>query len=76
MDNNERLIYEKLNSDNRAGHIKEILKEVLIMGSQMDTKKIEEIVLNILSSNNYKKEEVKNEYDVQNISDIAKQFIK
>lgn len=76
MDNNERLIYEKLNESNRAGHIKEILKEVLIMGSQMDTKKIEEIVLNILSSNNYKKEEVKTEYDVQNISDIAKQFLK
>lgn len=58
MGTDEREIYNKLNSGNRAGHIKTILKEKYIYNQQVDPSSIENILMKVLSHSNFKENDV------------------
>lgn len=54
MDKDEALLYNSLNKNNKAGHIKSILKSVFDSSIEYSSRAyIEEIINNILSSREY-----------------------
>lgn len=73
MDKDEAILYENLNKNNRAGHIKDILKE-LFMGNGIEIARrsyIESIIKSMLSNMDYQKdirEEVANS-EINNIDE-------
>ncbi len=73
MDKDEAILYENLNKNNRAGHIKDILKEIF-MGNGIEIARrsyIESIIKSMLSNMDYQKdirEEVANS-EINNIDE-------